>query len=60
MTFTRQDWEQQTEKQYKKLNQLAAWLRQQPKPAGFFVYSSLATFTIWPLVEAVTGTAVFS
>ncbi len=57
MTFTRQYWEQQTKKQYKKLNQLAAWLRQQANPVGVMAYSAIATFTIWPLVEAVTTTA---
>lgn len=57
MAFTREDWEQQAAKQYQKLNKLASWLRQQTKPVGIVAYSSLATFTIWPLVEAVATAA---
>ena len=57
MNFTRQTWEEQSEQKYKQLNRLSAWLRRQNKPAGLVTYGSVAAFTIWPLVEAVTAAA---
>ncbi len=57
MNFTRQTWEEQSEQKYKQLNRLSAWLRRQSQPAGLVTYGSVAAFTIWPLVEAVTAAA---
>ena len=57
MNFTRQIWEKAASHKYRQLTALANWLRRQAHPAGFIAYSSLATFTIWPLVEAVTAAA---
>lgn len=57
MQFTRQTWEEQAQKKYTKLNRLTAWLRRQSQPAGLVAYGSLASFTLWPLVQAVTAAA---
>ena len=57
MNFTRQTWEEQSEQKYKQLNRLSAWLRRQSQPAGLVTYGSVAAFTIWPLVQAVTAAA---
>jgi hypothetical protein len=58
MQFTRQMWEEQAPKKYKHLGRLADWLRRKGQPAGLIAYGSLAAFTIWPLVQAVTAAAV--
>lgn len=55
MTFTRETWETGAAKQYGRLTQLTNWLRSKKTDAGFVAYGSIAMFTLWPLVEAVTS-----
>lgn len=57
MSFTRETWEKEATQQYGRLTRLANWIRDKQTDAGFVAYGSIATFTLWPLVAAVTAAA---
>ena len=57
MAFNKTVWEEQAAATYGRLTKTAVWLDQQNTPVGIIVYSALATFTLWPLTEAVCTAA---
>ncbi len=52
MTFSIAEWQDKAREKYETLTQ---WLGRQRTGVGFMAYGALTTFTIWPLVEAVSA-----